>query len=371
MTEQPSPNRSGETSTGTSGAVLEMDERTARRRLSDNQPTTALGKMRRNLFYMRGRGAVEITVVYALILLLFLALFLHNSDPATGFPFWTRRNFSGTLTQTIPFYALLAIGAGILMIAGEFDLSLGASLGFAGVVFIKTLNAGYAWPLAVLAAVASSVGIALVNGVIVVATQIPSFIATLGMSFFWNGAALYVNGLSPAIIAEPNSTMTNIMAGDHGWFRSQLIWMIVIGFVAWWFLHRTKWGNHIYATGGNAAAAKAVSIKPNSVRLLSFAILGLMVGLAAALLVARTTTMQPATTDARTLFAIAAAVVGGCSLTGGRGTLFGMIIGAALIGTVENGFILGRLPGFYLQLFLGVTIVIAATINKVMEGRAT
>lgn len=370
MTDEPSQGTPGDRDAAGGGPLLQMDERTTGRRLADSRPTTAAGRLAENFYYMRGRGAVEITAVYVMILVLFLALFLYNPDPATGFPFWTQRNFTGTLTQSIPFYALLAIGAGILMISGEFDLSLGASLGFAGIVFIKTLNAGYAWPLAILAAVASSTAIALVNGVIVVTTQIPSFIATLGMSFFWNGAALYVNGLSPAIIAEPNPTMTNVMVGVHGWFRSQFFWMIAVGVVAWFFLHRTKWGNHIYATGGNPLAAKAVSIKPNAVRLMSFAILGIMVGLAASLLVARTTTMQPATTDSRTLFAIAAAVVGGCLLTGGRGTVFGMIVGAALIGTVENGFILGRLPGFYLQLFLGLTIVVAATINKVMEGRA-
>jgi simple sugar transport system permease protein len=364
MSEEPTP------SPLRGSPLLQMEERTTGRRLADSQPTTRVGRLRQDFYYMRGRGAVEITVVYGLILLLFLVLFLRNSDPSTGFPFFTARNFTGTLTQSIPFYALLSIGAGMLMIAGEFDLSLGASLGFAGIAFIKTINAGYAWPLAILAAVASSMAIALINGLIVVTTRIPSFIATLGMSFFWDGAALYLNGLSPAIIDSPDPTMTAVMSAPHGWIRSQLIWMVVVGIVAWFFLHRTKWGNHMYATGGNAAAARAVSIKPTSVRLMSYAILGLMVGLAASLLVARTTTMQPATTDSRTLFAIAAAVVGGCSLTGGRGTLIGMIIGAALIGTVENGFILGRLPGFYLQLFLGVTIVLAATINKAMEGRA-
>jgi simple sugar transport system permease protein len=356
---------------GTPGsAVLQLEEAPTKRRLADSQPTTTWGRLKQNFYYMRGRGAVEISIVYGGILLLFTVLHFRNSDPATGFPFLSQRNFSGTLTQSIPVLALLAMGAGVLMIAGEFDLSLGAALGFSGIVFIKTVNA-YPWPVALLAAVLAAMGIALINGTIVVLTQIPSFIATLGMSFFWNGAALYINGLSPAVILDPKPRMISLMSGDHGWFRSQLVWMIVIGFVAWWFLHRTKWGNHIYATGGNAAAAKAVSIKPNSVRLMSFAFLGVMVGLAAALTVARTTTMQPATTDPRTLFAIAAAVVGGCSLTGGRGTVFGMIIGAALIGTVENGFILGRLPGFYLQLFLGVTIVIAATINRTMEGRAT
>jgi simple sugar transport system permease protein len=204
-----------------------------------------------------------------------------NPDPVTGFPFLTKPNLSGTLTQAIPVLALLAIGAGILMIAGEFDLSMGASLGFSGIVFIKTVNNGQPWVLALLAAIASSMAIALINGLIVVITQIPSFIATLGMWLFWNGAALFVNSTSAAIIDAPDPTMVKVLVGNHGWYRSQLLWMIGVGFIAWWFLHRSKWGNHIYATGGNAAAAKAVSIKPNSVRLMSFAIMSALVGLAA------------------------------------------------------------------------------------------
>jgi len=367
MSDDPSTTDSQD---GGNRPVLQMDEAPVRRRLADSQPTTTAGQLKQTFYYMRGRGAVEIGAVYALIVLFFIGLFLRNSDPVTGFPFLTKPNLSGTLTQAIPVLAILAIGAGILMIAGEFDLSMGASLGFSGIVFIKTVNTGQSWVVALVAAIISSMVIALINGSIVVLTQIPSFIATLGMWLFWNGAALFLNGTSPAIIDKPDPTMVSVMVGDHGWYRSQLLWMVVVGFVAWWFLHRSKWGNHIYATGGNAAAAKAVSIKPNSVRLMSFAIMGALVGLAASLTVVRTTTMQPATTDKLTLIAIAAAVVGGCSLTGGRGTVIGMIIGAALIRTVENGFIMGKAPGFYLDVFLGVTIVIAASINKFMEGRA-
>jgi simple sugar transport system permease protein len=367
MSDDPSPIKVPD---GGTGAVLQMDEAPVRRRLADSQPTTTWGRLKQSFYYMRGRGAVEIGVVYALIVGYFVVRFLINSDPVTGFPFLTKPNLSGTLTQAIPVLALLSIGAGILMIAGEFDLSMGASLGFSGIVFIKAVNGGLAWPVALLAAVASSTAIALVNGAIVVLTQIPSFIATLGMWLFWNGAALLLNGTTPAIIEKPDPNMVNILVGDHGWFRSQLLWMFAVGFVAWWFLHRSKWGNHIYATGGNALAAKAVSIRPNSVRLMAFGAMGAMVGLAASLTVVRTTTMQPATTDKLTLLAIAAAVVGGCSLTGGRGTLIGMIIGAALIRTVENGFIISKAPGFYLDVFLGVAIVIAASINRLMAGRA-
>ena len=151
------------------------------------------------------------------------------------------------------------------------------------------------------------------------------------------------------------------------------MWLILIGVIAFFFLQRRKYGNHIFAVGGNAAAAKAISISPNRVKLMAFGIEGLMVGFASILFVARIPSVQPggSATQDFTLFAVAAAVVGGTSLLGGRGTILGMIIGAALIEVIKNGLILGNAPGFYLQLFVGVTIVVAAIFNRFMEGKAS
>lgn len=353
----------------TPAARLDMEEQPVlRRRLADSQPTTRWGRLVENVYYLRGRGALEISLIYALILIVFSVMYARDS---AGFPFLSKFNVSGVLTQNIPVLAILAIGAGTLMIAGEFDLSLGAAIGLSAVVFIKVGN-GHSWVLAFAAAVGSSMFVSLVNGLIVVLTRIPSFIATLGMSFFWTGASIYINGTAPAVL-EPahHATALNILAGNHGYFRSQVLWLIGLGIAAWFLLHRHRFGNKVYAVGGNAAAAKAVSIKPNVVKLEAFLLMGFMTGVASVLTAARTLDMQPGTTEDQTLLAVAAAVVGGCSLTGGRGTVFGMIIGGALIYTVENGLVLGQAPGFYVQLFLGVSIVVAAVFNKFMEGKAT
>jgi len=360
---------------GTGGAAapdipLALEEQApTRRRLADSQPTTSMGRLKDNAYYLRGRGALEISGVYALIVIGFVIAAMVNS---TGFPFLNSNNLSGVLSQNIPVLAILAIGAGVLMIAGEFDLSIGATIGLCGVVFIRVANSQN-WQLAFLATLAVGVGVMLINGLIVVTTKIPSFIATLGMSFFWTGVSIYVNGSTPATFfpGVRTDTMVNIMAGNYGYFRSQLVWLILIGVAAWFLLHRHRAGNKIYAVGGNPAAAAAVSIKPTAVRLQAFAFLGLMVGIASSLYVARTSGMQPGTTESYTLLAIAAAVVGGCSLTGGRGSVTGMVVGAALILTIENGLVLGNAPGFYVQLFLGLAIVIAAVFNKFMEGKAT
>lgn len=356
-------------STTESTPSLTLDEPTTKRRLADSQPTTPMGRLKDNLYYLRGRGALEIGIIFALIVVSFSIASIADPD---GFPFLTSTNLSGVLSQSIPILGLLAIGAGVLMIAGEFDLSIGAVVGLCGVVFIKTANSS-GWPTALLVTIAVGIAVMLVNGLIVVLTKIPSFIATLGMSFFWTGASIYVNGLNPATFLPGVRTdrFLNLFAGDHGYFRSQIVWLLVIGIGAWFLLHRHKVGNKIFAVGGNALAAAAVAIKPNVVRLRAFAFLGLMVGISSSLIVARTSGMQPGTTESYTLLAIAAAVVGGCSLTGGRGSIIGMIIGAALIQTIQNGLILAKAPGFYVQLFLGVAIVVAAVFNKFMEGKAT
>jgi simple sugar transport system permease protein len=348
---------------------LELDEVTTKRRLADNRPTTFAGKAKERIYYMRGRGALEIGIIFVVIIVAFSIVSLIWPN---GFAFLSSRNLSGVITQDVPDLALLSIAAGILMIAGEFDLSLGPALALVAIIFIRVTNS-HGWVLGAVAAIASGIFIALVNAIIVVQTRIPSFIATLGMAFFWGGAAIFVNGTIPAVLdpAAQTTLYTNLFAGDWGYFRSQIIWMVLIGIAGWLFLQRHRRGNHIYAVGGNANAAKAISINPKRVKLMAWGVFGLIIGFAAVMLVAQTSGMQPGAEDPQTLYAIAGAVVGGCSLTGGRGTVLGMIIGAALIRIVENGLLLAKAPGFYIQLFVGVTIVIAAVFNKMMEGKAT
>ena len=356
------------TAGGETTAPLVMDEQPARRRLADNQPTTFLERVKDNVYYMRGRGALEIGLIYLALIGFYVVLW---SVDSAGFPFFSSSNLSGTITQAIPNLALLAIGVGVLMVAGEFDLSIGFVLAFAGIVFITVAN-DQGWIVAFIAAVGAAMVATTINGLITVYTKIPSFIATLGMGFVWKGASIFVISDAPAILMTGRTeTFTTIFAGNFGFFRAQLLWLIVGGAIAWFLLHRHRIGNKVYAVGGNAPAAKAVSIKPNVVKLQAFAFLGLMVGIVSVLIAARSGSMQPTSTENMTLLAIAAAVVGGCSLTGGRGTIIGMILGAAIIQSISNGLLLANAPGFYQEAFLGVAIVIAAIFNKFMEGKAT
>lgn len=362
-----------QTPNGPKGPILEAPLETEAIATARPPASRAVGlyaKIMNDLQYVRGRGALEIGIIFVLVVTGFSVASIVSYNQ---FPFLSQQNLSAVISQSVPTLGILGIAAGILMVAGEFDLSLGANLGFSAIVFIRVSEA-FGWGWGIPAAIVSGVGIALLNGLIVVITRIPSFIATLGMGFFWTGASIFVNGTIAPVLTQghgTDATLVAIFAGDYGFFRSQLVWLIIIGLAAWAFLHRHRRGNHIFAVGGNEAAAKAISINPIFVKLMSFAIFGGLVGFTAILVAVRTTSVQPGTTGDFTLMAIAAAVVGGCSLNGGRGSVIGMVIGAALIEVVQNGLILGQAPGFYIQLFVGIIIVVAAIFNKLMEGKAS
>ncbi|MEO0027104.1 MAG: hypothetical protein RL716_435 [Actinomycetota bacterium] len=350
-------------------APLATESITQVKRLSDKQPTTFIGRMKNELQFIRGRGAFEISIVLAVLLIGYIVAGLISP---TGFAFLNPNNLSGVISQSIPVLAILGLAAGILMIAGEFDLSLGPAITFNAIVFIK-FSESFGLAAGIIGGILSGVFIALINGSIVVFTRIPSFIATLGMSFFWAGASIFVNGTTPAILTKSrDEVMVFLFAQDFGSFRSQLVWLLILGVLAWFFLHRHKLGNHIFAVGGNESAAEAISINSKKIKLIAFATFGGLVGFASILIAVRTSSMQPggSATQDFTLFAIAAAVVGGTSLNGGRGSVIGIIVGAALIELIRNGLLLAKAPGFYITLFVGITIVIASIFNKVMEGKA-
>ncbi|MGP4043239.1 ABC transporter permease [Streptomyces sp. 2A115] len=333
--------------------------------LADSAPATAAGRLAERLRQLRGRGALEIGIIFVLMQIGCITYYL--IDP-NAFPYLEKANFN-VLSQSIPVLAILAIGAGILIIAGEFDLSLGANFTFCALVFTRWYADGSSPWMATGMAMLTGVSIALVNGILTTKAKIPSFIVTLGMMMFWEGAALFYNGTT-ATLMVPSETMKQVFTGDLGFFRGQVLWMLGLGVVFWLLIHRHRVGNHIFAVGGNPAAARAISINPVRVKLIAFGILGFCVALAAILTAVRTGSVQPGSGRGLELRAIAAAVVGGVALSGGRGSVLGMVLGAALILTVQDILLLGGAPGFYLDLFVGLIIVGAAIFNRMFEGKA-
>jgi len=210
--------------------------------------------------------------------------------------------------------------------------------------------------------------IGLVNGLITVHYKIPSFIATLGTMLFWRGATLFFFGAS-AIRFHPQESFINLTTGSIGVMEASFIWFLGLTIIFWILLHHHKLGNHFFAVGGNKEAATAIGINPNRVKLLAFSLAGFCAALAGILAAARVGSIQPGQGVGLELQAIAACVIGGVALTGGRGTILGIFLGAALIYTIQDVLLLMRAPGFYLDVFVGALIVGAAIFNQAISQR--
>ena len=204
------------------------------------------------------------------------------------------------------------------------------------------------------------------NGFITIRFNIPSFITTLGTMLFWQGMTLLYHGAN-AMRFRPGETFTDLMAGNIGIMQSSFIWYLLLAFGFGALLHYHKIGNHFFAVGGNRRAATAIGIRPNRVKLLAFALTGFCAAFAGVLAASRVGAIQPGQGQGLELQAIAAAVIGGVALSGGRGSILGIFLGAALIHTIQDILLLLRAPGFYLDIFVGVLIVGAAIFNEMVR----
>lgn len=260
---------------------------------------------------------------------------------------------------------LVSAGITFLMISGEFDLSVGSVLGVAAMIFAITAKAGWPHFIGWLAALCTSAAIGFVNGIIVTKTGIPSFITTLGSMMFWRGILLAVTGGFP-ITYFPRGTplMFSILNGRFaGQFRTSALWFLGIMLLLNLVLVRTRYGNAVYATGGNREAARVLGIATDKVKLINFIISAVLAGLAGCVQFARFFSVDPMRGQGLELEAIASAVIGGTLLTGGAGNLIGTLFGVFLVGMVRSGLVQAGAPAYWYQAFVGLIVVIAVVVN--------
>lgn len=273
------------------------------------------------------------------------------------------------MLQAIPELGIVAIGVGLLMIAGEFDLSVGANYTFTAIV-MANLVAGYgmsAWGAAGIALVIGLL-IGVLNAALTFWLHIPSFITTLGSGLFWEGFTLLYHGAG-FVSFTPTGAFASLTSGSFGFMEVEFVWFVVLAVVCGLLLHRHRVGNWFYAAGGNTTAARAVGVRTRRVKTIAFAIAGVTAALAGVLATSRVNSIVPGQGTDLPLNAIAACVIGGVALMGGRGTMIGIVLGSALIYTIQDVLLLLRAPGFYLQLFVGLLIIAAAGLNQVARGR--
>lgn len=252
---------------------------------------------------------------------------------------------------------IIAVGVVLLLIAGEYDLSVGQTFVMAGMVTgIMVPHVGEIGGIALGLLVAVAIG--LFNGAATVYLGLPSFIATLGSFFGLSGIILLVSNGNPV---SPSSRFAfyNVLdkpLGTSG-FKVELIWWLAIAIVGGIVLERTRFGNHIFATGGDRIAASNTGVRTNRVRMILFVITALLAGFAGIVQLADIGTMSADAGTNYNLEAIAAAVIGGASLFGGVGGVVDSIIGTIFLGLVSTALILSGANPQYYQLFVGIVLV--------------
>ena len=319
---------------------------------------TESARRERGLLARATRNNGGIIVVFALVVLGCIVAGLIFPDK---FRFLTASNLA-TLLRAVPLLGTLALGVAILMVSGEIDLSVGSLFLLSG--FVMAVAHADGWPIgwAVLAALGIGLATGLVNGFVTTKLRIPSFIATLGMMLVLRGITFYASGDDSGMPFNPGEPVTTILTGDLGIIQVQFLWLIGFAVVAYLVLHRHRLGNHLYATGGNREAARSVGINVDRVKMIAFVIASMFAAIAAIISATRTNSVtvigQPLE-----IRAIAACVIGGVFLFGGRGSIVGVILGALLIDLIEDILFLSRAPGFYLDVIVGTIIAVAVILN--------
>jgi ribose/xylose/arabinose/galactoside ABC-type transport system permease subunit len=276
--------------------------------------------------------------------------------------FLTAQNGINVLRQ-ISINAILAIGVTYVILTGGIDLSLGSALALTGVL-AATFAHPETYPLIVPIAVGILGGalIGILNGLVITRFRVAPFIVTLGMMTIARGGALIVSKGRP--VSNLSSSFNFIGSGSILGVPAPVLILAGVFAVSYFILSRTTFGRYVYAVGGNEEAARASGINTHRIKIAAYSICAGLAGLAGVIQASRITTGQPNAGIAYELDAIAAVVIGGTSLSGGVGSVTGTLLGALLIGTLNNGLDLLNVSSYYQQVVKGLIIIGAVILDR-------
>jgi simple sugar transport system permease protein len=289
-----------------------------------------------------------------------LALLIVVFEIASNGAFLSYENVRGIL-GLLPEVGLVAIGVTILMIAGEFDLSVGSVFALAPMVMAVSMVAGVPFAPAVLLGLAVAAFVGFLNGFITLRFAIPSFITTLGMLFVARSITVVISGGFPPVL--PFDIPAWIFTYYVGLIRLSMLWFAAIAIVLAAMLSLTNFGNWIKSTGGQIEAASAMGISTDAVKMTCFVLCSILAGFAGIIQVLRLGSPLPSLGDGLELQAVAAAVIGGASLYGGIGTVLGALVGALLIRVIDNGLVLSHVEANWFKFAIGTLLILAVVAN--------
>ncbi|HLK95411.1 MAG TPA: ABC transporter permease [Nocardioidaceae bacterium] len=266
------------------------------------------------------------------------------------------------VARAVSINAILAAGLTLIILTGGIDLSVGSIVAVSGVGAVLLWSSGTPTPLAVLGGVAIGALAGMVNGALVAWLALPAFIVTLGSLTALRGLAYSMLNGQPLVASELG--YRGLGNGSVAGIPQPVVIMVVVYAVAWFLLERTRFGRHVYAVGGNMEAARLAGINVKRVLLTVYMLGGAAAGVAGVIFSARVLSAQPTAGTGYELDAIAAVVLGGTALAGGRGRILGTLVGAVIIGVLSNGLVLMNVPFFYQLIIKGLVIIIAIALDS-------
>jgi ribose/xylose/arabinose/galactoside ABC-type transport system permease subunit len=307
-------------------------------------------------------GREALLFVTLAMLVAFISIFSHGA-------FWSRVNLdnlfvSGAITL-IP-----AIGMTAVILTGGIDVSTGSMLGLTAAIGGSCFASGWGVAATIPVFLAAGAGLGLVNALLIIQGGIPPVIATLGTLSIYRMLVFIVLGSNWITTIPP--ALTTIFVTDHVWFLPvvAVIALVFTGFAAL-FLRYFRWGRHVYALGNNEEAARLAGIRPERVKLVAYVVLGVLTGFAALLTLGQSPMVQTSTGSGFVLQVIAAVVLGGTALSGGRGTMLGTLLGTLVVQVVDDGIVLLRIQPFWGGVALGAIILLAIGLGAKREAAET
>jgi simple sugar transport system permease protein len=309
-------------------------------------------------------------LVGALLVWLFFA-------SAGGAAFRSLEGTAAWLNAAAPL-GILAVAVALLMIGGEFDLSVGSIIGVSGMaLMLLTVEAGLSLAPAIAVTLLLCVAIGVGNGLLVVRTGVPSFLVTLGTLFVLRGLTIALSRLLTGRTQIGGlgdiagyDVARAILASEVAGFRVALLWWLLLALAATWLLRRTRAGNWIFAAGGNAEAARNAGVPVPRVKITLFVTTALAAGFVGVMQAVRFTGADALRGEGQEFRAIIAVVIGGTLLTGGYGSAIGAVLGAAIFGMVQQGIVITGADADWFQVFLGAMLIGAVLVNNWIRRRA-
>jgi simple sugar transport system permease protein len=286
--------------------------------------------------------------------------------------FLSRNIYAAFMTST-PFFALIAIPLTLVVVTGEIDLSFVSIIawGMTGydVVFRATQSVGLGFAACLLFGLVAG----LINGIIVVKLGIPSLVTTIGTQFFWAGLVLIVTNAQGLGMAATQGTFLQVLFVGRiaGFIPAQFFWTIGFGFVFWFLLNRHRLGAHVYLIGDNIESARLMGVNVGLTKIIVFALVGVAAAFAGFVQSEELQFFWPTGGQGYLLPTLAAVFLGGTSVFGGSGTIFGTFVGCFVIGAINAGIVAAGLTGYWTSVISGFIIVVSVAIQTILSKRLT